>query len=301
MPLHATFRQLRLFLAFADHGGVSAAARASHVTQPTVSMQLRELEQAIGTPLHEKVGTRVFLTPAGVALANAARAIEREWADFEQQIDSQKGITRGRLGVSFASTASYFLPRLLSGFCTEHPKVDLAFEVLNRDGVIARLRENRDDLYVLSVPPGDIALEVLPFLANPLVLVASRRHPLARRKSIALANLAAERFILREAGSGTRLTCDAFFKRVRFSPDVRLELGSHEAIKEAVAGGLGIGIVSAHSIARGDRLAVLPVRGFPLQSTWSILHPRGKKLSPIAQSFLAHLLAHASGARGARA
>jgi DNA-binding transcriptional LysR family regulator len=301
MAIHATFRQLRLFLSFADHGGVSAAARASHVTQPTVSMQLRELEHAVGMPLHEKVGSRVFLTPAGAALAGAARAIEREWAHFEQQIDSQKGVTRGKLSVSFASTASYFLPRLLSGFCAEHPKVDLAFEVQNRDGVIARLRENRDDLYVLSVPPRDVALDVLPFLANPLVLVAPRRHPLARRKSIALASLASERFILREAGSGTRLTCDAFFKRARFSPDVRLELGSNEAIKEAVAGGLGIGIVSAHSISRGDRIATLPVRGFPLQSTWSILHPRGKKLSPIAQSFLRHLLAHATAARGSRA
>lgn len=296
MALHATFRQLRLFLAFADHGGVSAAARACHVTQPTVSMQLRELERAIGMPLHEKVGNRVFLSPAGEALVDAARAIEREWADFEQKIDGQRGVTRGRLSVSFASTASYFLPRLLSGFCAEHRRVDLSFEVLNRDGVIARLRENRDDLYVLSVPPRDVALEVLPFLANPLVLVAPSRHALAKRKSIALASLASERFILREAGSGTRLTCDAFFKRARFSPDVRLELGSNEAIKEAVAGGLGIGIVSAHAIARGDRLAVLPVRGFPLQSTWSILYPKGKKLSPIAQSFLRHLQAHASAA-----
>ena len=294
MAIHATFRQLRLFLAFADHGGVSAAARARHVTQPTVSAQLRDLALAVGHPLYEKVGKRVFLTTAGEALAVAARGIEREWSDFEQRIDSLEGVTRGRLSVSFASTAKYFLPRLLSQFCAEHPKVDLAFEVHNRDGVIARLRANRDDLYVLSVPPRDIALEVRPFLANPLVVIAAARHPLRSRKSIALASLAHERFILREPGSGTRLTCDAHFRRTRFSPDVRLELGSNEAIKEAVAGRLGVGIVSEHAIRRGDKVAVLPVRGFPLASTWSILYPKGKQLSPIAQSFLRQLDAHAS-------
>jgi DNA-binding transcriptional LysR family regulator len=300
--MNSTFRQLRLFLALADHGSVTAAAEACHVTQPTVSMHLRELAGAVGLPLYEQIGKRLYLTAAGEALAATARAMLDEWLAFEQAIDAMKGLERGRLRVSLASTAKYFVPRLLGSFCAEHPNIEIALEVLNRDGVVARLRENRDDLYIMSMPPDNLDLERHAFLPNPLVLIACEGHRLAGRH-LELTDLSAERFILRERGSGTRLACDAHFARHGFVPEVRLELGSNEAIKQAVAGGLGLAVISRHALpARpaGDQLTILEVHGFPLQSRWFTLYPRGKRLSPVAAVFLEHLERTACESSGRR-
>jgi DNA-binding transcriptional LysR family regulator len=301
--MHATFRQLRLFVALAEHGSVTAAARACHVTQPTVSMQLRELADAVGLALYEKIGRQLYLTAAGEELVKTARTMVDEWAAFAQRIDAMKGLDRGHLRVAVVSTAKYFVPRMLGDFCHRHPDIDIALEILNRDGVVARMRENKDDLYIMSMPPADIDLEQHPFLRNPLVVIGPMQHPLAGGKPIALARLARERFILRERGSGTRLACDAHFARVRFEPRVQLEIGSNEAIKQAVAAGMGIAIISAHALAPAvpdEQLATLPVRGFPLHSNWSLLYPRGKRLSPIAAAFLAHLQSTASRRREPR-
>lgn len=289
--MNATFRQLRLFLALAEHGSITAAAEACHVTQPTVSMQLRELADSVGLPLYEQIGKRLHLTAAGEALAQTARSMLDEWLTFEQAVAAMKGLEQGRLRVALVSTAKYFVPRLLGSFCKAHPNIEIALEVLNRDRVIARLRENRDDLYIMSMPPGNLDLESHAFLPNPLVLIAPEGHLLSGRK-LELADLSAERFILRERGSGTRLACDAHFSRQAFVPAVRLELGSNEAIKQAVAGGLGIAVISRHALpARpaDDQLTVLEVAEFPLQSHWFTLYPRGKKLSPVATVFLKHL------------
>jgi DNA-binding transcriptional LysR family regulator len=290
--MNATLRQLRLFAALAEHKSVTAAAKACHVTQPTVSMQLKDLTNAVGLALYERIDGRIHLTQAGEDLLRTARAMSDEWATFVQRIDAMKGLTRGRLRVALVSTAKYVVPRILGRFCARHPDIDIALEVLNREGVIARMRENRDDLYVMSIPPADIALERRPFLPNPLVVIAAASHPLAGRKRLALVRLARERFILREPGSGTRLACDAHFERVGFVPDVRLESGSNEAIKEVVAAGMGIAVVSRHALGSkgpGPGLAILGVAGFPLHSSWWILYPRGKSLSPIATRFLDEL------------
>lgn len=290
--MHATFRQLRLFLAFAEHLSVTAAARACHVTQPTASMQLRELSEGVGVPLYEQVGKRLYLTAAGEALARTARAMLDEWTAFEQHVDGIKGKTRGRLRLSVVSTAKYFVPRLLGSFCAAFPDIDVALEVLNRDGVVRRLRDNLDDLYIMSMPPADLELERHAFMANPLDIIATAAHPLAGRGRIALAELASMRFILREKGSGTRLACDNHFRALGFKPDIRMELGSNEAIKQAVAAGLGLGIISRHARAQApaeENLAVLDVEGFPVQSNWWTLYRKGKKLSPVATAFLQHL------------
>jgi LysR family transcriptional regulator, low CO2-responsive transcriptional regulator len=290
--MDATFRQLRLFLALADHGSITAAARACHVTQPTVSIQLRELSETVGLPLYEQIGKRLYLTDAGQRLAETARAMVQEWEAFQQQMDALRGLTRGRLRVAVVSTAKYFVPRILGSFCSAHPDIDIALEILNRDGVVQRLRENRDDLYIMSMPPADLELEQHAFLANPLVVIAPRGHPLAGQPGIQLAQLAGERFILRERGSGTRLGCDAHFARVGFKPQVRLELGSNEAIKQAVAGGMGLSIMSRHAMAThpaDELLDILDVESFPVISNWWTLYPKGKRLSPVARVFLEHL------------
>ena len=260
--MNASFRQLKLFLAVAEQRSITGAARVCHVTQPSVSMQLKELTESVGLPLYEMVGKRLDLTPAGEVLAETARAMEEEWARFEQQIDAMKGLTRGRLRVAVVSTAKYFVPRILGSFCQRYPEIDIELDVQNRDGVLANLRANRNDLYIMSIPPDDIDIECQPFLPNPLVVIAALDHRLAKRRKLALSDLAEERFILRERGSGTRTSCDAHFRSQGFSPKVRLELGSNEAIKQAVSGGLGLSVLSQHSLSthlEDDQLTVLPV------------------------------------------
>lgn len=291
--MNVSFRQLRLVLALSETGSVSAAARVMHVTQPTASMQLKEASDAVGLPLYEVVARKVYMTEIGLELARTARTIATEWEGFEQRVGAHKGYMRGTLRVAVVSTAKYFVPRLLGTFCKRYPEIDVSFEVLNRDGVVSRLRNNLDDIYVMSTPPADIDLIDETFMANPLVVIAATRSPLAKRKQLVLAELAGERFILREKGSGTRMAIDHYFKAAKFRPDLRLELGSNEAIKESVAGGLGISVLSSHALhghAREHGVCVLNVEGFPIESNWHVVHPKGKKLSPIASVFKSHLL-----------
>lgn len=295
-----SFRQLRVFLAVAEHNSITAAAEACHVTQPTVSMQMKELSESVGLPLYEQIGKQLYLTAAGEAVAETARSMADEWARLQQTIDAMKGHRKGRLRVAVVSTAQYFVPRMLGGFCQAYPEVDISLAVLNRDGVVQRLRQNADDLYIMSTPPEDMMLEQHAFLDNPLVAIAPSAHPLARKRKLTFASIANEPLILREPGSGTRHACNAHFKKHGFEPKVRLELGSNEAIKQGVAGGLGLAVISRHALApahQDEGLAVLSLDTFPIHSKWLILYPRGKRLSPIASEFMAHLDATAKALR----
>ena len=241
--MNVTFRQLRLFLALAETGSVSAAAKAMHVTQPTASMQLKEVSQSVGLPIYELVGKKIYLTDVGKELAVTARSMAQAWDAFQQNVDAAKGLSRGKLRVAVVSTAKYFMPHLIGSFCNKHPAIDVSLEILNRDGVVQRLRENLDDFYIMSMPPSDMDLGDEAFMPNPIVVIAPASDPLAKRRAVPLNELAQRRFIFREKGSGTRMAADHFFKTLKFRPDVRLELGSNEAIKESVAGGLGVGVV----------------------------------------------------------
>ena len=290
--MNITFRQLRLFLALAETGSVSGAARMVHVTQPTASMGLKEITDAVGVPLYEVVARKVHLTAMGKELAKTARAISTEWESLEQEVHGVKGLTQGKLKVAVVSTAKYFVPRILGTFCAKYPQIDISLEVLNRDGVVKRLEENLDDLYIMSQPPLHLDLEDEVFMPNPLLLVASKNHAFAKKKNFDISLLRNEKFIFREKGSGTRMATDAHLKRLKFKPDVRLELGSNEAIKQAVIGGLGIAVLSRYSL--GDKsdqeeVAILKCKEFPIQSSWHIVSPKGKKLSPIATIFKKHL------------
>lgn len=297
--MNITSRQMQLFLALAETGSVSAAARAMHVTQPTASMQLREVTAAVGLPLYELVSRRVRLTEAGEELARTVRLMSQEWDLFEQRIDGMKGLTRGRLRVAVVSTAKYFVPRLIGTFCGKHPGIDVSLEVLNRDGVVRRLRENLDDLYIMSMPPADMDLNDEVFMKNPLVVIAASGDVVTKRADVRLADIARENFILREQGSGTRMAVEKHFRKNGFRPNVRLELGSNEAIKESVAGGLGLGVISNHALhghAREHGVSVVEVDGFPIMSNWHIVYPKAKRLPPIAEAFKAHLLRNANSA-----
>jgi len=291
--MNATFRQLRLFLALADTGSVTSAARLMHVTQPTASMQLKELSNSIGLPLFEVISKTVHLTPVGVELAKTARLMTNEWESFEQLIANMKGFKKGSLKIAVVSTAKYFIPKLLGSFCHKYPDVDIALEVLNRDGVIRRLEQNMDDMYIMSMPPSHIEIEDEIFMPNPLVMIADKHHLLSNVSSINLDELKTQRFILREIGSGTRMATNLHFKKNRFKPDIRLELGSNEAIKKAVAGGLGLGIMSMHALDYNyiqNELSILDVKDFPIHSNWHIVTAKGKKLSPIAKIFHDHMI-----------
>ena len=292
--MNVTFRQLKLFLALAETGSVSAAAQRMHVTQPTASMQLKDVADAVGLPLYDVISRKVHLTEAGEELARTARSMLDHWEAFEQRMAAVQGMSRGRLRVAVVSTAKYFIPGLLGSFCERHPEVDISLEVLNRDQVVTRLRANMDDLCVMSQPPQDIPLEDDILMPNPLCLVASASHPLAGHAGVTLAQLAGSRFVLRERGSGTRMATDRTFKEQGFAPTRWLELGSNEAIRESVASKLGLAVLSSHALGGGKpdpRLAVLDVVGFPIRSQWHLVWPKGKQLSPLAGVFRAHVLA----------
>jgi DNA-binding transcriptional LysR family regulator len=291
--MNITFRQLRLFLALAETGSVSAAAKFMHVTQPTASMQLKDITESVGLPLYEVVGKKIYLTDMGKELAVTARAVAQSWDAFEQYVDAVKGLSRGKLKVAVVSTAKYFMPRLVGSFCKKYPEIDVSLQIINRDGVVQRLRDNMDDIYIMSKPPSDLDLADEVFMPNPIVVIASTSDPLVKRHSVSLNELSESRFILREKGSGTRMAGDQFFSKKKFRPNIRLELGSNEALKESVAGGLGLGLVSSHALhghVKEHGVRIIDVEGFPLPSAWHIVHPASKKLSPLALEFKKHVL-----------
>ena len=296
--MNFTFRQLRLFLALAETGSVSAAAKAMHVTQPTASMQLKEISASVGLPLYEVIGKKVFLTDVGKSLAVTARDITQSLASFEQLTYATKGIAKGHLRIAVVSTAKYFMPRLIGSFCKRHPLIDVSLEILNRDGVLGRLRQNTDDLYIMSMPPDDVVLMDEVLMPNPIVVIAASTDPLTKQKKISLDDLSRRRFILRESGSGTRMAADQHFRKKKFRPDIRLELGSNEAVKESVAGGLGIGVISQYALHGHQKehgVRVIDVNDFPLKSSWHLVHLAAKNLSPIALAFKAHIIREING------
>jgi len=289
-----TLRQLHAFEAVARLRSFSRAAEEMHLTQPAVSKLIRLLTEEIGLPLLEQIGKKVFLTEAGEALFATCADWLETWDRFEQSIANLKGLKQGRLRIATVTTAKYFMPRVLGPFCAEYPGVDIAMEVVNRDRLLERLFSNRDDLYIMGVPPDGKDIESEPLMANDLVVVAGSSHPLAGRAQIPLRELGAHPFLVREQGSGTRMTVERVFNEYRVSFQVRMELGSNEAIKQAVAGGLGLAVLSRSTLhpEAGKDLVVLDVEGFPIRRAWYVVRPKGKQLSVVAETFLHFLHEH---------
>lgn len=291
--MNITFKQLRLFLALEQTESVTKASRMMHISQPTASMQLKEMTEKIGSPLFEVISKKIYLTALGSEFAKTAREMTGRWEAFEQHATQIKGLTKGRLRVAVVSTAKYFIPKLLGSFCCKYPEVDISLEILNRDGVIKRVEDNSDDLYVMSRPPVHIDLEDQILMPNPLCMIAYKNHPLASKKNLRLQDLKHERFILRELGSGTRMSVDIHFKQKKFTPSLLLELGNNEAIKKAVASHLGVAVISIHALDQFDyenEISVLRLQDFPINSQWHLVYLKGKQLSPIAKAFHEHVL-----------
>jgi DNA-binding transcriptional LysR family regulator len=293
--MHLTLRQLQAFEAVARLRNFSRAAEEMHVTQPSVSKQIRLLQEQVGLPLLEQLGKKVFLTEAGQELYATCADWLETWGRFEQIIANLKGLKQGRLKISTVTTAKYFMPRILGPFCARYPGIDIALEVINRDRLLDRLSRNLDDLYVMGVPPESMDIESEPFMENPLVVLAPASHPMVGRARIPFVELAQETFLVRERGSGTRMTMERVFAAHQIPLRIKMELGSSEAIKQAVAGGLGLAVLSRSTLnlnSSQNELAVLDVEGFPIMRAWYIVRPRGKELSVVAATFLEFLHGH---------
>ncbi|MHB1233351.1 MAG: LysR family transcriptional regulator [Burkholderiales bacterium] len=294
--LHFTFRQLSVFEAVARHLSYSRAAEELHLTQPAVSMQIKQLEENAGTPLFEQLGKKIYLTEAGRELSHYSRVIAQQLAEAESVLGELKGLQRGKLKISVASTANYFVPQLLAIFSQRFPTVTVSLDVTNRQALLAQLVNNEMDMAIMGQPPEGMHLVAESFMENPLVVIAPVNHPLAAAKKIPLARLQSETFLVREQGSGTRVAMERFFSQHGIQFQAGMEMSSNEAIKQAVQAGLGLGILSLHTIElelETKRLKVLDVKGFPIMRHWYVVHRKDKRLSTAAQAFKAFLLTEA--------
>ena len=292
--MHFTLQQLKLFEAVFRNASYTRAAEQLHLTQPAVSIQIKRLEEQVGLPLFEQVGKKIFPTVAGKTLYEAACDILGRIAELKNSVESLKGEIKGPLQLSVVTTSKYFMPHLLGTFLTQYPEVDPKLVFTNRAKVLQRLHNNEDDFVVMGQIPENEQLETYPFLENILVPVAHPDHPLASKKNISLEALVAERFLMREAGSGTRLVFDRLLEQKGLKVEPYMELGSSEAIKQGVMAGLGLAILSLHSLRLeqdAHKLVVLDVEGFPIKRRWYAVHLKGKKLSLVAQTFLDYILA----------
>lgn len=290
---NATFRQLQVFESIARNGSFTLAAEELYLTQPTVSMQVKKLSGIVGMPLYDQIGKKIHLTEVGKELQKTCKEIFSTLADFQMTVSDLKGTKKGNLRIAGVTTAEYFAPRILGSFCQKYPGINVSLEVTNRQRVLERLEQNMDDIYIVGQAPTGPNIKAVPFLENPLVILAPPDHHLAKEKNIPLKALANENFIMREQGCGTFLSVDRLNKEKTVSFKSSLSLGSNEAIKQAVIGGLGISLLSiyalVHEIAAGE-LVVLDVEGFPIQDEWYLCYPEGKQLSVVAQVFHEYML-----------
>ena len=286
--MHITIRQLQVFEAVARQLSYTRAAEELHLTQPAVSMQVKQLESSVGLSLFEQLGKRVFMTQAGETMLRHAQTVMRHLATAREEMDELKGVDSGRLRIAVASTVNYFATRLLATFARLHPSVQITLDVTNRETLLQKLEDNQPDIVLMGKPPKDLDLDADAFMDNPLIMIARPDHPLSKRRSIALKELNEETFVVRESGSGTRIAMERFFDQKSFAPSATIEMTGNETIKQSVDAGLGLAIVSVHTVELEltlERLIRLDIRGMPIMRRWYVGHRRGKRLSPTAQAF----------------
>ena len=290
-----SLRQLSVFASVAKHLSFARAAEELHLTQPAVSMQIKELEAAVELPLFERAGRSVRLTMPGeyfLVYARRVLATMKEAADAMAKLRKVQG---GRITIGMVSTAKYFLPRLLARFRAQHPAVEMRLASGNREQLSRMLHDSEVDLAVMGRPPRELDTRAEPFAAHPLAVVASPAHRLARRREIAPKALNDEEFIVRERGSGTRAAMEHYFRDHKIAPAQIMEMPSNETIKQAVIANMGVAFLSLHTVAlevAARELAILDVAGLPLVRRWYIVNLAGKTLSPAAEAFRYFILEH---------
>ncbi len=286
--MHLTFRQIEVFTAVARHENYTRAAQELHLSQPAVSMQIRQLEQGIGLPLFEQIGKKIHLTEAGRHMYAVGRQIADVLGEAEEVFEAFKGVERGTLAISVATTASHFATRLLAEYSKQHTGITISLDITNREALRSQLENNEPDLVIMGQPPEGVEVEADAFMENPLVVIAAPNHPLAQRRSIPLSEFEQANFVVRETGSGTRSAAERFFEQQGVAFHTAIEMTSNEAIKQAVQAGLGLGIVSSHTLElelQTGRLTILDVEDFPIRRHWYMIQRKGKRLSPAAIAF----------------
>ncbi len=296
MALNITFRQLKVFESAARHLSYTRAAEELHLSQPGVSMQIKQLEDTVGLPLFEQIGKKMHLTTAGREVYAYSTSIGHMLDEVEVVLDELKGLQSGRLSISVATTASHFATRLLAAFSQRYKDITISLDITNRASLREQLEANQPDLVIMGQPPEGVEVEADAFMDNPLVMIAPAEHVLSGRKDIPMSEIENESFVVRESGSGTRGAIERFFAAHDVNFHSGIEMTSNEAIKQAVEAGLGLGIVSIHTLElelETQRLQVLDVKGFPIERHWYILQRKGKRLSPAAQAFKTFVLEQA--------
>ncbi len=298
MALNITIRQLRVFEAVARLGSFTRAASELHLTQPAVSMQIKQLEENLGVPLFDHLGRKIFLTDAGNELYHTSRTIGRQLDQTEEYLQNLKGVQQGHLNILVASTANSFATNLLATFIERHPEITFSLDVTNRQHLLQALTANEPDLVIMGQPPQQLDLVAEAFMENPLVVVVGKKHPLYRRRSrLTPEQLQQQRFMLREQGSGTRTALERFFSSRGLTLHAPLEFGSNETIKQAVQAGLGLALVSLHTIRlelQAKVMRVLEVEDLPIRRQWHLVYRKGKRLLPVAEAFRQFVLAEGS-------
>jgi DNA-binding transcriptional LysR family regulator len=292
-----TLRQLQIFVVAARHLSYARAAEELHLTPPAISMQLKQLEENVGLPLFERLGRGVALTEAGEMLVHHALRVLGEIKDAEANLQGLLGAEVGQLSVGLVSTAKYFMPKLLAKFSQDHPGVEVQFTVGNREALLQKLQDNAIDLAVMGRIPVEIDAHAEPMASHPYVLIAPADHPLREARRFDMHELRQETFLLREEGSGSRRVAEEMFKNHLFTPKRTISLGSNETIKQAVMAGMGVSLLSLHTLPlelKTREICLLDVIGTPIERTWYVVNMNSKRLLPAGQKFRSYLLDHAA-------
>jgi DNA-binding transcriptional LysR family regulator len=292
-----TLRQLDTFLEVARQLSVSRAAAALHVSQPAVSMQLRQLEDSVGMPLYEQIGRKIRLTDAGHELEHYAMAAAAQLKQLEDAMAARRGIRKGRVELAMVSTAKYFVPMLLVMFRKKFPDIEVTLQIHNRESIMALLMRNEVDLVIMGRAPDTIDCVASAFATNPLGVICAPEHPLSRRRKAPLSILNDQEFVVRENGSGTRQAMERLFGEHGIHPRVVMEMPSNETIKQAVMAGMGMSFLSLRTIRQelaSGHLALVDIEGLPVVRHWHITHLAAKRLSPAASVFKEFLMDEAA-------
>ncbi len=290
---HLSFRLLQVYVQVVRSGNISAAARALHLTQPTVSLQLKRLAEAVGEPLFEQRQGATLPTAAGDELYRAACDVLGRFDDFAGYLEHARGGNSGHIHIGVVTTAKYVMPRILGPFDRRYPGIGLTLSVGNRAQILGRFERQEDDLYLFSHPPSGERAQAMRILRNPLQLIAPLDHWACGRESLTFGELRRERFLLREPGSATRLMFESWLSSQGVELGNTMQIESNEAIRLSVASGLGLSVISEHTLQEGrEKLALLPVAGFPLESSWYLVARRDRRLSAAARSLVTFLAEH---------
>jgi DNA-binding transcriptional LysR family regulator len=290
---HLSFRLLQVYIKVVRLGNISAAARALHLTQPTVSLQLKKLAEAVGEPLFDVRDGRMVSTAVGAELYRAACDVLGRFEDFDGFLQQARGGNAGNISIGIVTTAKYVVPRILGAFYRQFPHVKVTLNIGNRAHILARFARQEDDLYLFSHPPAGTAVQARRILRNPLQMIAPLDHWTAGRQRLAFSDLRQERFLIREPGSATRMMFESWLIGHGMELGDTMQIESNEAIRLGVAAGLGLSVISAHTLQEGrEQLAILPVDGFPLESNWYLVCSKDRRLQHAAFRLIQFMAEH---------